>query len=296
MVKINHALIALDLSPFDEVLIAYARFLLPKFGTGQISLLHVLPDLNIPRNLELDLRRKFSPKTPMDELIREKIRQEAEPLSTAPNSPPVGIEVAEGSPYRKLIEWVGEKKPDLVVVGKKEESLGSGITARRMSRNLRESGVLFVPKAASSLIERILVPIDFSDNSARALQMAEALADRIPGCSVLATYVIDYPPTGYYLNQREYNTFNQMLIRTAESTYKEFLEEHAIEGQDIDFRILENSWHNIAGALLESIGNTRADLVIMGAQGHSALQAFLYGSVTEKILSRQLKVPVLVIR
>ena len=59
----------------------------------------------------------------------------------------------------------------MLVVGKKEVSEGSGITARRVARNAA-CNILFLPVNSFQEVEHLIVPIDFSSNSLQALHTA----------------------------------------------------------------------------------------------------------------------------
>ena len=51
-----------------------------------------------------------------------------------------------------------------------------------------------------------------------------------------------------------------------------------------------------AGQLVSLCDDYKADLVIMGAKGHSAINSFLIGSITEKFIQMNEKSAVLIVR
>ena len=117
----------------------------------------------------MEFHKLFAPEYPVDEKIRDKIALDVQDTFESLKGIDLSIEVREGAPYEKLIHWTDVKDVDLLVVGQKQTSEGSGITAKRVARKSK-CNVLFIPEKASSDISNILVPIDFSDNSAKAFK------------------------------------------------------------------------------------------------------------------------------
>ena len=62
----------------------------------------------------------------------------------------------EGIPYEKLIHWIKVKEIDLLVVGHKEVSDGSGITAKRVARTSK-CNVIFVPEDFNKKLEYLVL-------------------------------------------------------------------------------------------------------------------------------------------
>jgi nucleotide-binding universal stress UspA family protein len=52
----------------------------------------------------------------------------------------------------------------------------------------------------------------------------------------------------------------------------------------VDVRVTESADHSTASALLSRAKEFRADLVVMGAYGHSRLTEFVFGGVTRTAL------------
>ncbi|MCB0663215.1 MAG: universal stress protein [Saprospiraceae bacterium] len=289
-------LTALDLTEMDEKLMSYSHLFANQFGTKKVYFTHIVPDFSSPDNKILDFHKKFAPDQPLDEVVKAKIKEGVDEHFGKMTDIEIGIDTLEGRPYHQLVHWVGVKDPDLVVVGKKTESTGSGITAKRLARNLKKASVLFVTDTAKVEIKEVVVPVDYSENSARALSTALDMQLKHPDMKVKALYVIDYPPTGFYLNREEYQGFNKMLQETAETSFQEFLQTNNLPKKGFDFEIVENSWHNISGAIVEYLEKNKPDLCVVGAQGHSAFESFLFGSVTENLVSHIKNTPLLVVR
>jgi nucleotide-binding universal stress UspA family protein len=52
----------------------------------------------------------------------------------------------------------------------------------------------------------------------------------------------------------------------------------------------------IGSYIMDTVTDAGADLVVMGAKGHSHVERLLMGSVTEKVLALTTQIPVLVVK
>jgi nucleotide-binding universal stress UspA family protein len=143
-------------------------------------------------------------------------------------------------------------------------------------------------------VTRILVPVDFSEQSTRALDCAKTLAEKFGASLHLLTVVPDPfelpnpshwympPPSGYV----------EGLRRDAEAHVRDLLTpaEHA------RFRA-ESAvlFGNPADQILEYITLGTIDLIVMGTHGRGGVAHALMGSVAEKVV-RSATCPVLTVR
>lgn len=296
MAAFANVLTALDMTEMDQVILRTLKSMSASLKMEHIYFTHIVPDFSFPKEDELDFKKKFAPDKPLDEIVREGLHQTVEGFFPKGNTPDWELLVVEGKAYHQLLHWTEVKNPDLVVVGKKKESQGSGITAKRLARNIKKAGILLINDEAPKEIQKVVVPVDYSENSARALKTAMEWRRQNPNLEVTAIYVIDYPPTGFYLNKEEFVGFNKMLLDTAQKSFKKFLDEHQIPKDLLTFKVLENSWHNIAGAIKGHVQENTYDMLLIGAQGHSGFESFLFGSVTEHIVNEVSNLPVMVVR
>ncbi|MEO0341407.1 MAG: universal stress protein, partial [Bacteroidota bacterium] len=235
------------------------------------------------------------PEYPIDEKVSDKINLDL--TEVFGEQPPFAtkVEVREGQPLAKLLHWVDIKEIDCVVVGRKQQSEGSGITARRVAREAK-SNILFVPDAPLRYVRKILVPIDFSENSARAVQQAYAWKLRNPDIQIQGLYLIDLPPTDYYLRPVPRSGFQDILKSSAESAFKKFVKRNNLADVPIDMVYIDNMYSNVAHHIDEFAKKNGADMIVVGAQGHNRLNRFVFGSVTERLAERNHEIPLMIIR
>lgn len=289
-------LVALDASSHDQHLLHLIRKMILRGGVRRVYGVHIVPDFNIPSSTVAEFNKLFSPEVPLDERIRKDLQLQIDTSLGSTTEVEVSLDVLEGSRLKTLLHWVDVKKIALLVVGQKELSSGSGITARKVAANAPCS-VIFVPTSVNFPLKKILVPIDFSENSARALKKALYWAEKGDGkADVCALHVLDLIPAGYHINQAEFNSFNRMLHDTATQNWTDFTSKHEIPTDKINWEIRQEGSGKIAQELLQYASETDADAIFIGAQGHSVFQRFFFGSVTEKILSQDSGKIVFVVR
>jgi len=142
--------------------------------------------------------------------------------------------------------------------------------------------------------ERILVPIDYSPNSRRALE----LALKISGPSgVDAVHVWDRPSyVGGELMVAHADgsrrSLSELILENAEREMTDFLHDLPVpEGKSLRHRLIPG---DPVTALLDQVAEHGYDLLVVGTHGRSGMTRLLLGSVTEKLI-RLSPVPVLIV-
>ena len=148
-------------------------------------------------------------------------------------------------------------------------------------------------------MKKILIPIDASEHSARAVEMGREFAKSF-GSNVVILNVLDIilPISTYELNQYVqaggsipdiYDTAKVEADKLLENAKKSFGDMAA----KVETVTLEGDTSN---KIIEYINDNDFDMVIMGSHGMSApFKYFLLGSVTSRVL-HHVKTPVLVVR
>jgi nucleotide-binding universal stress UspA family protein/mono/diheme cytochrome c family protein len=141
-------------------------------------------------------------------------------------------------------------------------------------------------------ITRILVPLDFSVNSARALDYAHELARKFRA-SLHLVHVCEVPSIftasmdAYAI---AYNDWNQRLGEEAERELVKAAS--AITDTRVTTEVL---FGNPARAIVESAMVNHPDLIVMGTHGHGAVLHVVLGNVAERVV-RNAPCPVLTVR
>lgn len=295
MTTFSRTLVAMDLSVMDPKLLQWVGTLDSKFGFQKVYFLHVMPDFSAPKNVDIEFHALFSTDYPADEKAHDRIAEDIEKILGKRPGLEIAVEVREGKPYQKVIHLSEAKDIELLVIGRKKQSEGSGISARRIARAAK-CNVMVVPENAAVKLQHIMVPVDFCDLSAKALRVALELAQNNPDIKITALYVMDLPPSNYFERPYANKGMQEMLHKAANETFDNFLAEFGdMSTVALEKVILDNTLDHTARHITSFSLQQHADLIIMGAQGHSTWDNLWFGSVTEHVVEMAAS-PVLVIR
>lgn len=141
-------------------------------------------------------------------------------------------------------------------------------------------------------MNRIVLTTDYSDGSAVAAPVAAALANQL-GTELVVLHVaerlVDVVPVAAGIPPVELQSDEALNERAREKLHA-WATEH-LGGARFRAELLEGAAAEEITSFAEESG---AGLVVMGTQGHSRLERFFTGSVTEEVL-RTSTVPVLVV-
>ncbi|HCL87702.1 MAG TPA: universal stress protein UspA [Comamonadaceae bacterium] len=145
------------------------------------------------------------------------------------------------------------------------------------------------------MFKHILIPVDGSETSMKALAKAAELA-KVFGSAVTAMYVIDpYPFTGvgadFAYGQAQYLSAATAEANTALDAAKTALSQAGVT----NINVLVGEGHAIHDGIVRAVENTGADLIVMGSHGRRGLEKLVLGSVTQRVLGAA-HIPVLVVR
>jgi SulP family sulfate permease len=196
------------------------------------------------------------------------------------------VDVLTGPLLDRLLEYVAANAVDLLFLGHRQDHPGRWALARRLAMKAGCS-VWMVPEGAAPTLDRILVPIDFSEHAADTLRVAADMT-RLAGrgeCLALHVYFDDAaaPYEGYdqVLRGREAEAFRAFVapIDTGGVTVTPLFEEGA----------------HVAHAINRVAEAHGCDLVVMATRGRSRSAAVLLGSVTEETII-ETRIPLLVVK
>jgi nucleotide-binding universal stress UspA family protein len=133
-------------------------------------------------------------------------------------------------------------------------------------------------------VKKILVPIDFSENSNRIIQYGAYVAKQF-GAAMEAIFVaqtfMDY--SEFFEPHMSVLQFEEDLVASARERMKTFLEENLEPGAACSSVVMTG---DIADTILEYAAAQQVDLIVMGTHGYKGLEKVLFGSIAEKIVKR----------
>lgn len=293
---VKHLLVGLENGPMDEILLEYLEGFCQTYPVDFASFIHVMKNA-LPTNsddLDFDVEELHQSEK---ETVTNQLRSLVQGHLGKCMEGKVSVWADWGEPLEVLLRNAQEMNSDLVAIGQKASARSHGITAKSFIRHVK-SNALLVPEAARWKLQRILVPVDFSENSAKALKTALSLSHAIDPTPVLdVLHLYDLPTT-----TGTFRISETRLLEAIDADRKDSMKQFIAENVPADFKkhvrtIVKPCRHRSIGARIVDFAARRRDhLIVMGARGHSIIERLLMGSVTEKVLTLTTKIPVLVIR
>lgn len=278
--------IFLDLSETDEFLLRYFKKLDDVFDFDSLTLVHFVA-------LESD-SADFAALTqqlpkPLEEVLEDEVLELVEKIFGSKKSS-IHIKIALGGKLDTLIKWVDSQQFNLVVLGKKAKEEGTGVFSSKVIR-LTDSDCLFVPEEAQTEFKNIVLALDFSSYTekviTRGLNLSKNLSSKLIPVHVLKAGFQYFP---YFKNQENYQN---TLRAKAESTFKKVKKK---TGLDADLICIEDSGNHISRSIHDFAAKQAADLIIIGNKGNADEDDLLIGSVAERLISAERKVPILIVK
>lgn len=141
-------------------------------------------------------------------------------------------------------------------------------------------------------IKRILVPLDFSTNSRRALDYAHGLARKLDATLHLV-HVCEVPSLFLASLDAYAITYNEWSESLGEEAERQLVTISASLG-DVTVTT-EVLFGTPAPAIVTAAGTNKSDLIVMGTHGHGAVMHAVMGNVAERVV-RMAPCPVLTVR
>ena len=132
-------------------------------------------------------------------------------------------------------------------------------------------------------IERILVPIDFSENANSVVEWAAHLAEE-HGSRIILFHTYHLPVEFHQLEGAYLPAdFWANVKAEAEQSLARFVEDLKKRGIEVEGVVREGY---AATAIVDEAASQQADLVVIGTHGMSGLKHLLLGSIAERVVQK----------
>lgn len=271
----KHLLVAHDLSRRADMALARGLALCAEYGAA-VTAIHVV-DEDMPGPL-------------VEATVRGARETLTARLRALDRSGSATVEVKPGLDYETIMDRAEALDVDLVLAGPPRPAILAGVfTGSTLERCIRSGRrpVLVVKCSADEAYERILVAVDLSPASARALR---AVVRIFPESALSVIHVLDLP-SGWGGGPARAPSGARPDTVEAREEVAEFLAEAGIEHRGIGVGVEIGL---PVPRIQESATRLRAVLVAVGSQGRSGASHMLMGSVAEEAI-RALDTDVLVV-
>ena len=140
-------------------------------------------------------------------------------------------------------------------------------------------------------MKKIIVPIDFSEQSEYAMKVAVSLAKK-HGSEILALHMLELNQAMFASSEGFHPEQTVFLLKLAEKRFKDFLDKPYLKGTTVT-PIIKH--YKVFSELNEVAERHGADLIVMGSHGSDGLKEIFIGSNAERVV-RNADIPVIVVK
>ena len=295
MISIARVLCPIDFSDISRHALAHAAAI-ARWYDARLTVLYVF--VNLP-TLEV-------PPLVLEESDRVRLIAQMEQFAAfVPQTAAVDYHIQEaGLAHDAIVEQIGATQADLLVLGTHGRSgfqrLFLGSVSEKVIRTTTCPTLIVPPRAtdvapdAPVQFQRILCPIDFSDNSLAALEYAINLAEEADAQLTLL-HVTEMP----VVLMQEPSVVDVELSKGREAAADDarrklhaLIPEQAHTYCTVDTAVVEGRAYR---EILRQAVERKTDLIVMGVHGRGALDLLVFGSTTNHVV-RASRCPVLIVR
>jgi len=281
----------MDLTEMDEVLVRYIARLSNEIELEQVYFFNVMKSLEVPESL---IEKYPNLVAPMDETTKKQIQYTIDEEAGNQLKANYEIKVTDGHAAEKILKWAKIKEVDLIVLGRKSDMQGDGITSGKIVK-LAPCSVVLVPEVLPDAIHNIVVPIDYSKTSKLALEYVLFIASKVPGVKITCLNIYEVP-SGYHMSGKTYEEFAEIMKKNAEEAFHELLKSYDTKGVQIEGRFELNDEGSVAKKIYQFAQKEQASSIAVGSKGRTQAAAVLLGSISEKLIRLNSKIPQIVVK
>jgi nucleotide-binding universal stress UspA family protein len=298
VIEFKHILCPIDFSDTSIRALTYAT----AFATwyeAQLEVLHVVPafeDTLVPEQSG----RTSEPGGPLSrEAIVSVIRRSIESVNATRLN--AKILAHEGRTHEVIVNRTQAQPADLLVMGTHGRSGFNRLLLGSVTEKVLRTAtcpVLTVPAAAPAMtaaavaFKRIICAIDHSPSALKALQYALELGRQADGC-VTALYALEYMDPEEPCEHVDFDIRKRrqhFIDHARERLHAQLAQEPTTSCEIEEVVAIDRAYK----AVLKQATASKADLIVMGAQGTGGVELMLYGSNTQHVL-RAASCPVLTV-
>ena len=307
MDRLQNIVIGVDFSEFSQVALAQARRI-ARWNQSDLHFVHVVDELVVK---ELHKAMSHSPEKITQDILQttqkkiDKLFAE-DPLERRKDQPGSGgteyddrrvndqrrielkPEVVVGTPFEELLRQVKDANTDLLMLGSNGMNKpvgGLGDLATKCVRKA-ECRVMIVRESHAKPFTGIVACVDFSSTSPQVVEQAIRVA-RQDKAKLHVVHAFSPPWDVLHYKSPTAASSPDFQKQYRDNLYAElenYLQKHKedIEGLDVACQLLESP--RPVDSIIEYVGDTGADLVVVGTRGRTGVKALLLSTQAERIV------------
>lgn len=287
----DRILVLVEVNKHDDTVYDFVNRIIDVIDSEKLYFLHVADNLDIPKAL---VEKYPGLLPPVDESLNSAITGKLKEYSNIATHKSVVIDTVEGAKMEVISRYIRDNDIDLLVVnriGYSEDEVGY------LQKLIRRSScsVALVPPSVSENIKNLLVPLDFSTNSAMALELATALISKHSDMHVYGLHIYKLPH-GYFKTGLSKEEFIEEMISHAKVEVEGFIKRSGIDPGRFTMNYRMNTGDGIPYMVTRFAFANKIDAIVLGSRGGNSMSSFFLGRVTEALIDRDQYLPMFVVK
>ncbi|HLV40283.1 universal stress protein [Xanthomarina sp.] len=278
-------MVAMDLSEMDAILLNYVSFLSKVWGMEHIYFIHNIKQYKLDSLQDSFLEEGISIENIIDKELQRSIEK-----NYSGTIPHTVLLTTDDYTESILTHLSKEYKIDILLTGNKNELQGTGALNQKLVR-MMDANVLLVPEKTRHQLKKVLIPTDFSSDSAQSFIETQTLIASSQG-EIEALHVYNIPSFFFpYINTEK------AIDRTKKNLkekVQQFKKRYKLP-EEIPFKSIDRKDLSVVEAIELHAEKEDFDIIVVSARGTSKIASLFIGSVTNDLLIRNRNMPLLVI-
>ncbi|GGW26252.1 universal stress protein [Arenibacter certesii] len=279
-------IVALDLTRMDPILLKYVSYLSNVWKVKHLYFTH-----NIKQSKLYNLYEDFLKDDITVEDIVERELERSIKENYNGNAPHTVVITSDNYTESIIADLAKEYDIDVVVMGNKDELQGTGAIPQKLVRMLNRH-LLLVPEDARHSLQKMLVPVDFSSNSAKAFSAAKSLGSD-DNKEIQALHVYNIP--SFYFPYIDTQKAKDKTSAHLHARFDQYRKKHRLP-RDIDFIHIDREEHSVVEIIEREAEKGNFDIILMSARGGNNITSLFIGSITNDLLLMNRTMPLLVVK
>jgi nucleotide-binding universal stress UspA family protein len=226
--------------------------------------------------------------------VPNEVHQELEKLIYSSINAPFSLSIEISSSLEgqvlDILKFVSQNNIDLIIFYFSEKNHDAAIKITRSSA----CSVLLLSPELPVKLDNILVPIDFSAYSKKALEMAFAFAEE----RKLRIFVnhIYYVPEGYHSEGKSYDEMAGLVYKNAKKEYQDLIKEYNSLAYHIIPSFILDDDKDPTDKIFKEALDQEVDLIIMFSKGKTASGSEIMGNTAKTLLLFNTTIPLLILK
>lgn len=280
----KRVLVCLEHGELDGQLLQYASMMAETLQSQRVFFIHILTG----KEKEKD---PFQDNGSAEKDIEQKLTKTIEKHFTAAIQK--DIVVKDGNSVKKILRFANLNRIDLIIMGKKPiEESRKAHTAQ--VTNAARCSVLLVPRKAKISLNKMMIPIDFSNSAKMAMDKAMQIQQNNKAEVVLQH--VYFVPSGYHASGKTYEEFAKIVEKNAGNEYRKFMKAGGfnVDSQPMLYTLDDDN--KPSDRIYKISEEQGAELIVLASRGRTKMAALLLGSTAVGLIKYNDAIPYLIVK